>query len=125
MTMAAEMVAEDPEVPEEDASDGDEDTAKLVGEFQDGAHPTSGTAVVNVARTELNLTNFRSDDGPILELYISTDLEATDYITLGELQGLEGDFTYPLPPDVNFVTHRYVMVWCVDFSVSFGHALLE
>jgi len=97
----------------------------LIGEFQDGAHPTNGTARVNEERTELELIEFKSDPGPILELYLATDVTATEYVSLGVLQGLEGDFTYILPADVDFETHKYVLVWCVDFSVSFGHAILE
>lgn len=97
----------------------------LTGEFVDAAHPTSGTATINSERTELKLTSFKSTDGPILDLYLATDLNATDYISLGELQGLEGDFTYIIPNNVDFETHKYLMVWCVDFSIDFGHAVLE
>jgi len=97
----------------------------LIGEFMDAAHPTMGAVKVNSERTQIELTSFKSDDGPLLELYIATDLNATDYITLGKLQGLEGDFIYDLPNDVDFTSHKYLMVWCVDFSVNFGHAVLE
>jgi len=99
--------------------------AELIGDFIDVAHPTSGIARVNAERTELELTDFKSDDGPILELYLATDPTAEDYISLGELQGLEGDFTYILPQNINFDTHKYVIVWCVTFSVDFGHAVLD
>ena len=104
---------------------GDDAPTALMGEFMNGAHPTSGTATVNVERTKLELKDFKSDDGPILELYLATDIEASQYETLGELQGLEGDFTYDLPGGIDYETHKYVLVWCVDFSVSFGHAILE
>ena len=97
----------------------------LSGEFITAAHTTTGTAIVNENRTQLELIAFNSDDGPLLELYLATDLNATDYLSLGELQGLEGDFVYDLPNNINFETHKYLMVWCVDFSVNFGHAILE
>ncbi len=104
----------------------EEDTLPtLSGEFVDAAHATSGTATINNERTELILTSFKSEEGPILELYLATDLNASDFISLGELQGLEGDFKYALPDNVDFETHKYLMVWCVDFSVNFGHAILE
>ncbi len=103
-----------------------EDTgAELRGDFIDVAHPTSGMAIVNAERTELELIDFKSDNGPILELYLATDPTAENYISLGELQGLEGDFIYILPQNINFDTHKYVMVWCVTFEVDFGHAVLE
>jgi hypothetical protein len=99
--------------------------AELMGDFIDVAHPTSGTAIVNAERTELKLIDFKSDDGPILELYLATDSTAVNYITLGELQGLEGNFTYLLPKNINFDAHKYVIVWCVTFEIDFGRAVLE
>jgi hypothetical protein len=99
--------------------------AKLMGDFIDVAHPTSGMAIVNAERTELELIDFKSDDGPILELYLATDSTAENYITLGVLQGLEGNFTYLLPQNINFDAHKYLIVWCVTFEVDFGHAVLE
>jgi hypothetical protein len=95
------------------------------GEFMAAAHPTEGNAYVNSDKTKLEIIDFKSDGGPVLELYLATDLDATQYITLGELKGLEGNFVYDLPNQVNFETHKYLMVWCVDFSVNFGHAILE
>ena len=102
-----------------------ETPGELKGTFMDAAHPTSGMATVSSDRKNLTLTDFSSDPGPILELYLATDLEATDYVTLGELQGLEGDFTYAIPDGVNFETHPYLIVWCVEFSVNFGFAELQ
>ncbi len=102
-----------------------EAAGELMGAFMDAAHPTSGNATVSSNRKNLMLTDFKSDSGPILELYIASDLEATDYVTLGELQGLEGDFTYPIPEGVNFETHPYLIVWCVEFRVNFGYAELR
>lgn len=117
---ATEMMNEPADTPE----DSDASTP-IMGEFMDGAHPTSGTVTLNAERTELMIKDFRSDDGPILELYIANDLQATEYTTLGELQGLEGDYIYDVPSGIDFETHNYVLVWCVEFSVSFGHAILE
>ncbi|UOB17151.1 DM13 domain-containing protein [Abyssalbus ytuae] len=106
-------------------SNGGVTNNKLTGNFISGAHPTSGMAMVNEGRTELTLTNFKSDNGPLLELYLSTNTNASDYISLGKLKGLEGDFIYQLPKNINFENYKYIMVWCVDFSVNFGHAILE
>ncbi|MBO0323239.1 DM13 domain-containing protein [Muricauda sp. CAU 1633] len=99
----------------------------LMGEFVDAAHPTMGQVTVNEERTSLFITDFKSDDGPLLEMYLATDLEATNYITLGELKGLEGNFNYTIPngETLDFTEYKYLMVWCVDFSVNFGHAILE
>ncbi len=104
------------------------DTTKgmeLTGVFMSAAHPTSGTAVVNKQHTLLTLTNFKTDAGPVLEFYLATDLTASNYISLGMLKGLDGNYTYDLPNSINFGTYKYLMVWCVDFKVNFGHAILE
>ena len=43
----------------------------LEGTFVSEAHPTSGTASINSARTELKFTNFMTDSGPLLEVWLS------------------------------------------------------
>ena len=95
------------------------------GIFIDFAHPTSGTATVNTDQTVLNLTDFKSDDGPLLELYLTTGLDVQDYVSLGVLKGLDGDYAYTLPTDIDLNTYNHVVVWCVDFSVNFGYAILK
>ena len=62
-----EIIEEIQETPEEEIEET-EDDGILSGEFVDAAHPTSGTATVNIEQTQLNLSNFMSDDGPVLEL---------------------------------------------------------
>lgn len=100
-------------------------TPSYTGEFVTAAHPTTGSVSVNALKSKITITGFKTDAGPILEMYLATDLMATDFVSLGELKGLEGDFDYDVPGNVNFETHKYLMVWCVDFSANFGHALLE
>lgn len=102
-----------------------EDIFRMKGEFVEDAHPTSGKVLINAERTVLSITGFKTDDGPVLELYVANDLKASKFISLGQLKGLEGDFMYDLPSNVNYGTYKYLIVWCVDFSVSFGHAILE
>ncbi len=113
---------EEPQMEEET-----ETQSTLMGEFVTAAHTTMGKVTVNEEHTSLSITDFKSEDGPILEMYLSTDLEATNYVSLGELKGLEGDFDYLIPNGgtLDFSEYKYVMVWCVDFSVDFGHAILE
>ena len=95
------------------------------GAFVAAAHPTEGSVQVNAQQSRIDLIGFKTDAGPLLELYLSTDLKATEFVSLGELKGLEGDFSYEIPSNVNLDTHKYLMVWCVEFYVDFGHAILE
>lgn len=100
---------------------------EALGQFVSVAHPTRGTVVVNAEGTKLDITNFRTDRGPILEFYLATDLRITNdnFVTLGVLKGLNGDFEYDIPEGTNLDTHVYLIVWCTDFSIDFGHAKLK
>ncbi len=95
------------------------------GVFVSDAHPTMGTATVNENVTNLTLTDFKSDDGPKLLLYLSTEVDSKEYVDLGELKGLEGNYNYTIPEGTDIEKYKYVVVWCIDFSVSFGHAELK
>lgn len=101
-----------------------EEEEETTANFVSDAHPTSGTASVSEDGTTLSLSDFKSDDGPLLELYLATNLTASTYVSLGELKGLDGDYQYSVPAGTNLENLKYVIVWCVDFKVSFGHAVL-
>jgi len=98
---------------------------EVKGDFVSGAHETTGVASLNEAKTILKFTDFKTDNGPLLEVYLSTDKDATEYVSLGVLKGIEGDFQYDIPEGTDLMKFNYVLIWCVDFSVSFGHAILE
>ncbi len=95
------------------------------GSFVSDAHPTSGTATVNENISNLSLTNFKTDKGPKLLLYLSTEVDSKEYVNLGDLKGLNGDYNYAIPAGTDVGKYKYVVVWCIDFSVSFGHAELN
>ncbi|QDO95108.1 DM13 domain-containing protein [Formosa sediminum] len=113
---SADIVEEDTVLENED---------NFTGIFIDVTHPTSGTATVNAEKTTLELTNFKSDDGPLLELYLTTGLDVSNYVSLGVLKGLDGNYSYTLPTDIDLETYNHVIVWCVEFSVNFGYAILK
>ena len=74
---------------------------------------------------KLTFTNFKTDSGPKLLVYLSTDNDATAYVNLGDLKGVEGDFTYTIPAGTDLSKYKIVNIWCVDFLVSFGVAELK
>ncbi|SNR75201.1 DM13 domain-containing protein [Lutibacter flavus] len=96
-----------------------------MGDFVDGAHPTSGKATVNSDKTVLSFANFKTDNGPKLLVYLSTDTNSTEYVNLGDLKGVSGNFTYSIPENIDLEKFKIVNIWCVDFSVSFGTAELK
>lgn len=103
------------------------------GAFQAVAHPGRGTAaVVELAGGErrLTLTNFETDSGPDLRLYVSTEDPATggelgDFRDFGALKGNKGDQQYELPASLDLDRYSTVVVWCRAFSVGFTSAALE
>ncbi len=101
------------------------ETTLIMGDFIDGAHPTSGKAFVNSDKSVLSFTNFKTDNGPKLLVYLSTDSNANEFVNLGDLKGIIGDFTYGIPENTDISKYNIVNIWCVDFSVSFGTATLK
>lgn len=98
--------------------------ASYKGDFVSSAHTTSGTASIDSNETILTLTNFKTDSGPDLNIYLAANLNSitADYIDLGDLKGLNGTYEYDLPDNTDYAHFRYVVVWCVDFDVNFGFA---
>ena len=91
------------------------------------SHPASGTvSVLEHAGTKtLRYENFKTINGPDLRIYLSTDLEATDFVDLGELKATEGNVNYAIPAGTDISKYRYALVWCEDFSVLFNSADLQ
>ena len=100
----------------------------LTGEFVSVAHPTSGTASINSEETKLSFTNFKTDAGPLLEVWMvsrQTPTTIDTYVSLGNLKGIEGNFIYDIPNGLDIEKFNHVVIWCVQASVSFGYAVIE
>ena len=95
------------------------------GKFVSDEHKTSGTCTVSLDKSKLSFVNFSTDNGPKLLVYLSDEVGSDDFVDLGALQGIKGDFVYNIPEDTDLSKHKYVVIWCVDFLVSFGHAELK
>ena len=100
------------------------------GSFIDGAHPTTGSAVVltdgdtqRVLRLE---EDFATDNGPDLNVYLASSADGfgDEYIDLGDLKGNIGSQNYDIPADVDLSVYDTVVIWCVRFGVGFGSAEL-
>lgn len=103
------------------------------GSLRSIAHPGRGTAaVVQLAGggRRLTLTDFETDSGPDLRLYVSTKDPADggelgEFRDLGALKGNVGDQQYELPGDLDLDRFSNVVVWCRAFSVGFTSAALQ
>ena len=102
------------------------------GEFMSRSHPTEGRVLVLNDGSEqrfLRFENFRTDNGPDLNVWLSSapsDAPAgdflNDWVDLGDLKGNVGAQNYEIPPGVDLDHYSTVIVWCVRFSVAFGTA---
>jgi Electron transfer DM13 len=102
------------------------------GSFRSVAHSGTGTAaVVELAEggRVVTLTDFETDSGPDLRLYLSTGDPASgdlgDFKDLGALKGNKGNQQYDLPRGLDLGRYGTVVVWCRAFSVPFTSAKLE
>ena len=103
------------------------ENAESQGVFKSGAHTTTGTVTIvkNGDVRSLVFENFKTDPGPDLDVYLVPKINSTDYINLGELKGTSGSFSYQINQEVDFSKYKFVSIWCVKFSVNFGHAELK
>ncbi|MGQ0739575.1 MAG: DM13 domain-containing protein [Bacteroidota bacterium] len=103
-------------------------TTLVSGSFVSSGHPTSGTAKVvqdAAGKKFLVFENFRSDNGPDLRVWLSPNNSASPYQEVGLLKAVTGNFAYELNTSQNYQANNRVLIWCEDFSVLFGYAVLQ
>jgi Electron transfer DM13 len=91
------------------------------------AHPASGTVSLLQSGTQqiLRYENFKTINGPDLKVYLSSDLDATEFVDLGPLKATEGNVNYTVPPGTDVHKYRYALVWCEQFGVLFNSVDLQ
>jgi Electron transfer DM13 len=91
------------------------------------AHSASGS--VSIIRTDsqdfLRYENLKTINGPDLFVYLSTDLQATEFVSLGTLKATEGNVNYEIPTGTDTRKYHYALVWCEQFGVLFNYADLS
>ena len=95
--------------------------------------PAAGNVtVVKIANGSriLRFTKTAIGPGPALRIYLvagivnaSTDVKV--FRDLGRLKATTGSQSYTIPRSVDVRRFRTVVVWCADFSVAFGKAVLR
>jgi hypothetical protein len=95
------------------------------------AHPAAGmAAVVDLGSGDraLTLTDFVTDNGPDLRVYLATQDPATgdigEFVDLGALKGNRGDQQYDVAAHIDLAEYRYVVVWSRTFTAAFASAEL-
>jgi hypothetical protein len=128
-TVPAEATAEDVATPPPPTIE-----ALAAGSFVSLDHGTSGDATVlgdGSPQRFLRLTGFATDNGPDVNVYLSTTPpdgeESTfddEFVDLGDLRGNVGDQNYEIPSGVDLERFHTVVIWCVRFDSAFGAARL-
>jgi hypothetical protein len=103
------------------------------GDFASLAHNTKGVAqVIELpdGKRILTLTEFKTDAGPDLRLYLSSGnvdqgSAGDKFKDLGALKGNIGNQQYEIPKGTDLAEYTRVLVWCRAFSVGFGTADLS
>jgi hypothetical protein len=109
-----------------------EPVAISTGDFFAIDHSASGTATV-YEQDGTYVLRFEDDtdiqNGPDLYIWLLADDEysggePSEYIDLGKIKGNVGGQNYELPPEFDPDLHKFVLVWCLRFSVPFAAAPL-
>jgi Electron transfer DM13 len=105
----------------------------MAGSFVKAEHPTMGGASVVMKDGKQYLMfdqQFKSDEGP--DLYVLLHREAmpkqygeADYVSLGRLQQVNGAQVYEIPAGVKVEEFKSAVIWCKQFSATFGFAMLK
>jgi Electron transfer DM13 len=98
------------------------------GTFVSSSHTTTGTVKVIVDASNIKrlvFENFRTDNGPDLRVWLSPNNSGSPYQEAGRLTAVNGNFSYELSSTINHTTNNRVLIWCEDFSVLFGYAILQ
>ncbi len=98
------------------------------GSFQSGPYGTvTGTAEVFKTGDswQVKLTDFVSNNGPALHVYISREAMPVNFIDLGELRSVNGNQVYDVSGMPDFISYKYISIHCVAFNHLFGYALLQ
>ena len=133
---SAEPEATQPESAEPEATQPESAEPQIIveaaGSFVSRSHPTEGSARVlgdGSGLRFLRLEDFRTDNGPDLNVYLSTappDAPAgafdDDFVDLGDLKGNVGSQNYEIPAGLDLDRYSTVTIWCVRFGVVFGAA---
>ncbi len=90
-------------------------------------HPASGTARIVEAdgKKYVRYENFQTINGPDIYVYLSKDLGAKEFVSLGKVKATEGNINYEIPAGVDVSQYPYVLTWCKTFGVLFNSADLS
>lgn len=98
----------------------------LQGSFVNAVHVVKGTVKVyeQGGSRKLTFTDFSTEGGPDLRIYVAEDAALTNFIEVSKLTQT-GNFSVDLPASYSPSQHKAVLIWCKAFGVLFGSATLK
>lgn len=90
------------------------------------AHGVSGEALIVTAGNAdfLRFENLKTINGPDLRIYLSSALNNSDIVDLGDIRATEGSANYPIPAGTDLGKYKSALIWCRAFGVLFSYAQL-
>jgi hypothetical protein len=114
--------------PSKDAGPPTDTIATMTGTFASFAHNLSGKAVIYIDtgnKRILRLENFTMNQGPDVYVFLSksNNYSAANTIAAGVLKESysKSNLTLNLDDTVDLNVHKFVLVYCVQFSSLFGY----
>lgn len=108
------------------------------GQFINHEHDTSGTVAV-IEKSDgsrvVAIENLATTTGPDVHVWLSAGevipgiagwrtAGSAAHVDLGQIKGNRGNQVYAIPAGTDLADYGAVVLWCVQFSVSFGAAAL-
>ena len=79
-------------------------------------------------RSRLTFTDFSTDNGPDIRVYLSRDTDSSgrgsSFVDLGAMKGNKGNRRCTVPADVDLESVDAIVLWCRAFDVGFTQAPL-
>lgn len=100
---------------------------KQSGSFMgQGGQAVSGKAQIYFENNKyvLKLTDFQSDNGPDLKVYLSKEVSPKDQISFGALKSTRGNQVYEFSSTPDFMQYRFVLIHCERYNHRYGSAEL-
>jgi len=86
---------------------------------------TSGSAKIKTKSNQKVVvlsSDFQTEEGPDLHVYLASDTSAVDFTDLGSLESFSGKQTYEIPEEVSLEAQPMVLIYCQKYSHLFGYA---
>ena len=88
------------------------------------AHDVKGKVLlVQVGEGKIiRFEDLKTINGPDLRIYLSSGLNADDFVDLGAIRATEGNVNYTIPAGTDTNKYHNVLNWCRAFGVLFSYA---